>query len=145
MKDILIYSCFFSQIFLLVKAGRTVNNTLKCYQCDTFGKNPGAICPEEDLKTCPNNIAADRCLTRVTKNATGYYVVRKCALAPCELPDGLSSSLFKLSSNCDRDRDEFTCYTCCVFDGCNLNSAIRMGYLHWSVLLITMSALMILK
>jgi hypothetical protein len=49
-------------------AGRTVHNSLKCYQCETIGREPTAVCGEEDLKICPNDYAADRCLTNVLKN-----------------------------------------------------------------------------
>jgi len=120
------YGCIVTSLlltFAVVKAESTVNNTIKCYHCNIPGTlNPNALCPEEDLVTCPNHVAADRCFTRVTRNDTGHYhIERKCALAPCDLPDAQSSSLFKLSSKCDRSTSSYSCYSCCTGDGCNRN------------------------
>jgi len=133
--------------FAVVKAESTVNNTIKCYQCNIpVTLNPNALCHEEDLKTCPNNVAADRCFTRVTRNETGHYhIERKCALAPCDLPDAQSSSLFKLSSKCDRSTASYSCYSCCTGDGCNRNAGTNT-FAHMNVyvtvLTMTMMAMM---
>ncbi|CAL8101612.1 unnamed protein product [Orchesella dallaii] len=123
--DIFIYSWIFSHLLLIVRSGQTVQNTLKCYQCEIEGKDPHHTCKDEDLKVCPNDYAADRCLTNIKRNVTGHYhISKRCALAPCELP-GIQSSLLKLTSSCDQSRDEFSCYTCCDSDGCNFHSSAR--------------------
>jgi len=126
MKGFVFGCCLLFGLFTLAKSG-VVNNTLKCYQCEIRGTDETACDEKQDLKLCPSIQAYDRCLTNFRKNDSGHFIIKKCALAPCEFKTYAENTIF--STSCQLDWSSADCAKCCQGDGCNWKN-MATSFLH---------------